>query len=307
MAETNSNREAFIKELPGVQTDAVLAPFTTYKIGGPADFLFEARNEKEIIASVKAAKKFGLPVFILGGGSNLLIPDEGCRGLVVRVKNAGIKTATSLENKKISVGAGTMLGDLTRFFLENSFSGMEWAAGIPGTVGGAIRGNAGAFGGCVSDVVETVTYFDLGESGAGFKKAAKNDCGFGYRDSVFKKRKDWLIVSGEINVHSGNQSEIKRKMDENIAQKISSQPLNYPSAGSVFKNPKDGFSAKMIEECGLKGKRIGNAMISDRHANFIVNLGGATEKEIKKLIALAKEEVFKKFGVSLEEEIEIVE
>jgi len=295
-----------VKNLPEITENKVLAPFTSYKIGGPADFYFEAKNEKDLIRAVAAAKECGLPFFVLGGGSNILVSDKGFRGLVVRTKNSRIVGSKTGQGKTITVGAGARLSDLAGFFFENSMAGMEWAAGIPGTVGGAIRGNAGAMSGSMADIVSRVNFFDVDDLAVGVRFFSKEECCFSYRESIFKKNINLVIVSCEIEGKKDKARDIKKKMGEYLAQKLKGQPYDLPSAGSIFKNPKDMFAAKLIDECGLKGRKIGGAMISDKHANFIINAGGAKSSDVKKLIALVKKQVFKKFNVKLEEEIEIV-
>lgn len=297
------NIEQVKETLPGVVEKKILAPLTTYKIGGPADYYFEAETAEDLAKAVKAAKVLGLPLLILGGGSNILIADEGFRGLAVRVKNSEI---VSGQDGKIAVGAGVRLSDLVRFFCDNSLKGMEWAAGIPGTVGGAVRGNAGAAAGLMADNVRRVDFFDANDPVSGIKSYLFKDCGFSYRESIFKKNRKLVIVSCEVAGEIGRAGDIKKEMDENLARKKESQPYDLPSAGSIFKNPKDMFAAKLIDECGLKGKKIGGAMISNKHANFIINTGGASAADVKELIMLAKKEVFDKFNLELETEIEIV-
>jgi UDP-N-acetylmuramate dehydrogenase len=290
--------------LPGTERNKILAPLTSYKIGGPADYYFKAETAKDLVKAAKAAKDFGLPLLILGGGSNILISDGGFRGLAVRAENREIRSG---REGSITAGAGVRLSDLARFFCSNSLKGMEWAAGIPGTVGGAVRGNAGAGSGSIAATVRRVDFFDINEPERGIGSYSSMDCGFSYRESVFKNKKNLIIVSCELFGEKGRIEDIKKETDACFFKKKESQPLDRPSAGSVFKNPKDMFAAKMIDECGLKGKRIGGAMISEKHANFIVNAGGASASDVKDLIALIKREVLKKFKIELEEEIEIIE
>lgn len=290
-------------DLDGIVFKKMLAPLTAYRIGGPADYYFKAKNAKDLIMAATAAKKNGLPLLILGGGSNVLIGDEGFRGLVVRII---LQEAEMKDGGRIIAGSGLRLSALADLFLENSFTGMEWAAGIPGTVGGAVRGNAGAFLSSMADVTESVDVLDVNDSEAGIKTFSNKDCRFAYRESIFKKNKNLVIVSCEVFGKKGESNTIRAVSEEYLSKKKKSQPLSFPSAGSVFKNPKDMFAAKLIEECGLKGKKIGGAMISPIHANFIVNTGSATADDVKQLIALAKIGVFKKFNLELEEEIEII-
>ena len=237
----------------------------------------------------------------------MLVSDEGFNGLVIKIQN----TKYGVVNGKIMAEAGVPLGQLVNVAKNLGLVGMEWAAGIPGTVGGAVYGNAGAFGKSMKDIASKVEVYDV-KTGK-FKIITNKDCRFSYRESIFKKKKNLIIVSVILKLKNGKKSEIEGMIKEHVDYKIKTQPLNYPSAGSVFKNPKNFYAsfaysaARMIEECGLKGKKIGDAKISEKHANFIVNLGKANEKDIKKLINFIKKEVKKKFGVVLEEEIQLLE
>jgi len=254
-----------------LQKNVSLKKYTTFKIGGPAKYFFVAKNKSDLLKAVQEAKKRRLPVFVLGGGSNVLFPDKGYRGLVIKFQNLKL---SQLVN-----------------------SGLEWAAGIPGTVTGAIWGNAGAFGKSMKDVVKKVEVFDV--KNEKIKILNNKDCRFGYRDSIFKKNHDLIILSAEIKQKKSDPQEIKKC----LAHRRKTQPLSFPSAGSVFKNP-PGFSAgELVEKCGLKGKKIGGAQISDIHSNFIVNLGGAKAQDVLSLIKLVKKTVNKKFKIKLEEEI----
>jgi len=324
------------KLLPGIQKNILLKNFTTFKIGGKAKYFFAAKTKKDLILAIKMAKELKLPFFVLGGGSNLLVGDNTYNGLIIKIQFSKFY----FLNSKIIAEAGTRLGDLVNASVEKSLTGLEWATGIPGTVGGAINGNAGAFGKSMKDVVRTVEVFDIKKlkielplpkeakvkkrtsSSSPFKELGNKDCKFDYKDSIFKKNKNLIILSAKIKIKKGNKDKITEKIKKYLEYKKNTQPLNFPSAGSVFKNPK-GFSvgepgeenkfssssfaaARLIEECGLKGKKIGNAKISEKHANFIVNLGSAQAKDVKKLIKLIKQKVKNKFGVVLKEEIEIL-
>jgi len=278
------------KELSGIKKNISLSKYTTFKIGGKAKYFFAAKTKKDLIKAIVTAKKSKLLFFILGGGSNLLVSDRGFKGLVIKYG----QPLSSYVSK-----------------------GLEWAAGIPGTIQGAVQGNAGAFGKSMKNVVKEVEVFD---TKTGKIKIFKNkDCQFSYRNSIFKKNKNLIILSVKIKTRKSNVKRIRQYLE----YKKKNHPWNYPSAGSVFKNP-IGFSAaelgeennkfsssiltaaRMIEECGLKGKRAGKAEISEKHANFIVNLGGAKAKDVKKLINLAKKSVKKKFKINLEEEIQFL-
>ena len=279
-----------------VKTNEPLAKYTTFKIGGPADFFVEVGEEEKLLKLIKLLKELKLPYFILGGGSNLLVADEGFRGMVIKMSNVKCQ----MSNEKIIVGAGVSLGRLVELASKNSLAGLEFAAGIPGTVGGAVRGNAGAWGQAIGDRVKRVKILTpQGE----IKWIKASDCHFSYRQSRFKKTKE-IILEVELELEKGNKKEIQEKISQNLAKRAT-QPKE-PSAGCIFVNPKPFAAGELIDKCGLKGKRIGDAQISPKHANFIVNLGKAKAAEVIKLIKLIKEKVKEKFGVELEEEISLL-
>jgi UDP-N-acetylmuramate dehydrogenase len=288
------------KFLPSVKRNIPLKNHTAFGIGGSARYFFEAKNKDDLLSVLKTAKRFNLPFFILGGGSNLLVSDKGYKGLVIKILNNKYKI---LEGK-VSAEAGASLGRLVNVSANFGFSGLEWASGIPGTVGGAVFGNAGAFSKSMKDTVKKVEVIDLRT--LKFKTYNLKDCRFNYRESVFKRKNNLIIVSVILKLKKGKKPEIRKKIKEYIGCKKASQPLNHLSAGSVFKNPGKKYAGEMIEACGLKGKTIGKAKISEKHANFIVNLGGASAGNVKKLINLAKKSVKKKFSVSLREEIQFL-
>ena len=305
----------FKKLLPGLKKNVSLKNYTTFKIGGPAKYFFETKNKKDLIKAILVAKSKKLPFFILGGGSNLLVSDEGFRGLVIKI----LFSKSYFLNSQISAEAGTILAELLSATLNTGLTGLEWAAGIPGTVGGAIYGNAGTFKKSMKDITKTVTVLEIKNQKSNIKNLRNKDCKFCYRNSIFKQKKNLIILSATLQLKKGNKLKIEKRIKEYLNYRKETQPLNFPSAGSVFKNPKN-FSAgelgeedkssslsfaaaRLIEECGLKGKRIGNVKISEKHANFIVNLGGGKAKDVKKLINLAKKKIKEKFGITLEEEI----
>jgi len=276
-----------------MKKDQLLAPYTTFKIGGPADWFCEAFSEKELLEAVKFAQEKKLPYFILGGGSNVLVSDLGFRGVVIKMDNG----EWIMDNGKITAGAGITLDKLVNIATENSLSDLEFAAGIHGTLGGAVVGNAGAWQESFGDKVERVKILD--ENGQ-IKWLNHDECQFAYRQSRFKKSKE-IVLEVELNLKRGDKDEIESEMAINL-KKRGGQPKE-PSAGSIFVNPKPQSAGDLIEKCGLKGKQIGEAKISEKHANFIVNLGGAKAQDVLKLIALAREEVKKKFDLNLKTEI----
>jgi len=284
--------------LPAVRKNILLKNHTSFRIGGPAKYFFEARNKDDLLMALKAAKMLNLPFFILGGGSNLLVSDKRFKGLVVKLQD----NKYQIIGNEIAAETGVTLSSLIRTSAKFSLSGLEWASGIPGTVGGAVFGNAGSFGKSMKDVVKSVEVIDT--KTLKFKTYNLKKCRFSYRESLFKKKKNLIIVSVVLKLRKGNKSLIEKKIEKYLNYKKEVQPLNFPSAGSVFKNPGKRNAGELIEACGLKGKKIGKAKISEKHANFIVNLGGASAENVRKLITFAKKSVKKKFSLSLREEIQ---
>jgi len=298
-----------------------LKEYTTFKIGGPARYFFVAKSKEGLKNAILWAKKKKLPFFILGGGSNVLFSDKGFNGLVIKLQN----TQSEIRNTNVIAGAGVPLQKLVLEAAKKGLSGLENLAGIPGTLGGAIWGNAGAFGREIGDLVEEVKVLDVGGSKLEVKKLKNKDCKFGYRDSIFKKKENLIILEATLKLKKGKRKEIEEKMKEILKLRKEKQPLEFPSAGSVFKNvpiekvPKkiqEKFKEKikggilpagvLIEAAGLKGYQIGGAKISEKHANFIVNTGEAKARDVLKLIELIKKRVRKKFKIELKEEIVLV-
>lgn len=319
------------KLLPAVKRNILLKNHTTFRIGGPADFFYEAEKENDLIKAIKICRKLKIPFFVLGGGSNILFSDKGYRGMIIKVHSASGRTKFKVQSFvtgiKVVCGAGVFLAKLVSLSKDKGATGFEWAAGIPGTIGGAIRGNAGAFGGETSRTVKRVWALDAKTLKT---KIFKNkDCQFSYRESFFKKNPAWVILRAEFCLERGEKKEITQKIDYYLRYRRQNHPLEFSSAGSVFKNPEvsnaklKDFLKKfpkmkekikdnkipagfLIEKTGLKGKKIGQAMVSEKHQNFIVNLGGAKAADVKKLIKLIKEKVKKRFGLQLMEEIVIM-
>ncbi|MCX6764114.1 MAG: UDP-N-acetylmuramate dehydrogenase [Candidatus Nealsonbacteria bacterium] len=283
--------------VPKFKKNIKLAPYTTFKIGGAAKYFFTARTKKELIRAIGESKKMKIPVFVLGQGSNLLVADNGFDGLVIKIQNSNFKT----KGLEVFAEAGVSLSKVVNESAEKGLSGLGWARGIYGTVGGAIRGNAGAFGGEIKDVIGEVEAYDAKtEKIRAFKV---NECCFKYRESIFKKRENLIILSAVFKLKKGEKNKIKKDIKGYLDYRIKNHPLDFPSAGSVFKNPPQKSAGELIEKCGLKGKIIGKAQISSKHANFIINLGGAKADDVLNLINLAKRKVKEKFKIELREEI----
>lgn len=311
--------------LPRVKENISLKDYTTFKIGGKTRYFFVARTKDDLIKAIKTAKQLNLPFFILGGGSNILFSDKRFEGLIIKMKNEKLK----IKNCIINAEAGTLLSLLVQKAQQHSLSGLQWAVGIPGTVGGAVYGNASAFKKAIGDLVKQVEVLDF--KNFKIKKLSKKECEFRYKDSIFKHKKNLIIVSVILKLKKGDKKEIKKEMEKFLKIRKETQPLNYPSAGCIFKNLRiqnsklkikkelfERFSelrdfiqkgeipaGYLIDKAGLKGKKIGDAMVSEKHANFIVNLGNAKTKDVQKLIAHIKKKVKKTFGIELKEEITI--
>jgi len=286
--------------LPGVKENIPLAKYTSFKIGGPAKYFFIAKTKEDLITALKVAKENKLKVFILGGGSNVLVSENGFDGLVVKIEISDIKFA----GDKVLVGAGINSSVLAHNVAEKGLSGLEWMAGLPGTIGGAIYGNAYAFGSGTENSVESVEVLDINTHEV--KNFSKEDCLFGVKNSIFKKSKQFVILSSVLKLNKGNTEDIRKKNNEYLKYRQDKHPMNFPSAGSVFVNPDGHNSWQLIHDCGLTGKIIGQAQISEKHSNFIVNLGGAKADDVLELIKLVQKEVKEKFNIKLETEIQII-
>ena len=301
--------------LDKIKNNVNLAPYTTFQIGGPAKFFVLVDSKEELQEAINFAKTNNEPYFILGGGSNLLISDNGFAGLVIKINNQDI----SIEEDVLTTGAGAKLSEVVAWSANAGLSGLEWATGIPGTIGGAVRGNAGAFGGETSANVLTVECFDT-KTGE-FKILDKDECAFFYRTSIFKIDTDKIVWQIKLQLAHGEADKILAQMEEILTKRLSRQPKE-PSAGCVFKNllsaeelaDKLAISDRIrggklacgliVEKLNLKGQQIGGAKISDIHANFIVNANEAKAGDVQALINLVKQEAKDKYNLSLEEEVQ---
>ena len=293
-------KNEIIKELgpERVLLDELMAKHTTFKIGGPVDLFYSARSEEEIVKAVTLARKLNFPYFILGNGSNLLVGDRGFRGLVIKYEAANlIGPAKESSEGKVVVEAGALLSQLVEESLRSGWGGLEFLVGIPGSVGGAVRGNAGAWQKSIADLIYRVKILD--ESGKVIW-LGKSDCRFSYRQSRFKISGE-IILAVELILIKKEKKEIL-KMIEEYTFKRNNQPKE-ASAGCVFINPKPYSAGEMIQQCGLRGKKVNQAQISLSHANFIVNLGKAKAEDVLSLMKTIKEKVKERFGTDLREEI----
>ena len=271
---------------------------TTFKIGGPADIFIKANTQEELQYILEIAKKNNVPVTIIGNGSNVLVKESGIRGIVIKLDLKEI----IIDNNKMYVEAGVLLPKLARVACNNNLEGLESLAGIPGSFGGAIYMNSGAHGVEIGNNIIDITYIN---EDLEIKTIKKENANFSYRKSIFQE-KNWIILSGNIQLKKGKQEEIKKKMEQYLETRIHNQPLNLPNAGSVFKRGENYITAKLIDECGLKGYRIGEAEVSKKHAGFIVNTGNATAEDVLKLIEYIKQKVKEKHNVNLQTEIIIL-
>lgn len=269
---------------------------TTFKIGGSADFFVNIASVEQLKAVIKKANELEIPYFILGKGSNLLVSDDGIEGIVISLSNLNEILVCGDE---IVVGAGVNLAKACTIALENCLKGLEFAYGIPGSVGGALYMNAGAYNGEMSQVVTEALCID---SQGNEQIVPLNQMQLGYRTSIFSKTK-LIIVSVKFKLEKGDNSLIKEKMDDFLCRRKEKQPLEYPSAGSTFKRPKGHFAGALIEKNGLKGMVVGGAMISYKHAGFVINYSDATSKDVKELMKKVKEIVLKSDGIELEPEV----
>ncbi len=317
------------KLLIGLKENVSLKLYTSFKIGGKARYFYIANSQEQIKNALKVSKRLKIPFFILGGGTNILVSDNGFNGLVIKLNNKKL-VFDKKRPQVIFAEAGVSLGRILSLAKRKGLTGLEWAAGIPGTLGGAIRGNAGAFGGSISQVVRKIRLLDIRNQKIKIREIKPEEAKFSYRNSIFKKDKNLVILSAELELKRGDIEKINNKISQYLNYRKRTQPLNFFSSGSIFKNiakksltkdslkkikkllDKDKFyllkqelipAGLLIQICGLKGMKIGQAMVSEKHCNFIVNLGRAKADDVLILISLIKQQVRDKLGIQLEEEI----
>lgn len=270
---------------------------TSFRIGGPADYFVMPKSYEEVAEAIAVCKEEQVPYSIVGNGSNLLVSDAGYRGVVIQIFRE--MSEVQVEGNCIRAQAGASLAKIAAAALDAELAGFEFAAGIPGTLGGACVMNAGAYGGEMRDVLVNVTVLD--ESGK-VVKLEKADLELGYRTSIIA-RKGYIVLGAELELKHGSPDEIRELMNELKEKRISKQPLEYPSAGSTFKRPEGHFAGKLIQDAGLRGFRVGDAMVSEKHCGFVINAGEATATEVNSLMKQVSERVQEQFGVALEPEV----
>ena len=278
---------------------------TTFKIGGPAAFWCTPRDAKQLRRTLQLCRENGVRVYLLGNGSNTLFDDTGFDGAVIDMRglsgmeNSGLDT----DAVRITAGAGQTLGRLCSKAQTLGLTGLEFACGIPGTVGGAVYMNAGAYGNELKDVLESVTFLD---SDLQLRTLPAADLAMGYRTSIFEQNPDWCILSATVVLHRGDGAAVLARMQELLGKRREKQPLEWPSAGSTFKRPQGAFAGKLIEDCGLRGFTVGGAQISEKHCGFVINRGGATCADVVALTEQVRQIVEARTGFVLEREIRVV-
>ncbi len=309
-----------------IKDNIPLAPYTLYKIGGNASFFVEVSNEEDLREALELSASKGVNFFILGAGSNILVNDKGFYGLVIKINMREIHLA---EGGKLAAEGGVSMAQAVLASAKAGLTGFEWAIGVPGTIGGSVRGNAGCFGYEIKDVVESVHVLDFRKSD--FLELTNSECQFGYRDSIFKRNPEWVILSAVLKLQQGEPEKIQENIKRITAERAAKQDIGTKSCGCIFKNiswSRKGVDRNillrlfpellifknssyipasfLIDQAGLKGKRVGRVFISPKHANYFVNDGGATAEEVVMLISIVKDTVKRKFGLLLGEEIQYV-
>ena len=286
-------------DINDIKIDEKLSEYVNFKVGGPADILLIPNSKEQVIKSIKICKENNIPFYLIGNGSNILVRDGGFRGVVLSLKN--VKNIY-VDGEKIEAECGVMLKEVSDKAIENSLTGFEFACGIPGTIGGAVFMNAGAYDGEISKVIESAEVID---ENCNIIRLSREELDFGYRSSLVMK-KGYTVLSAVFKLEKGQVKTIKELIEDLTNKRESKQPLEYPSAGSTFKRPTGYFAGKLIQDAGLKGYSIGGAAVSEKHSVFVINKGTATAKDITDLIKHIQDEVKKQFGVDLHPEVRII-
>ena len=300
MKENMKNKFETILDQDRILMEEPMKKHTTFRLGGPADFFLCPSDVNQIPEIIHICREEGIPWFVLGNGSNLLVSDQGYRGVVIQIyKNMNQIT---VEGTRIYAQAGALLSAVSKKAMEAGLTGMEFASGIPGTLGGAAVMNAGAYGGEMKDILVSVTVLtDEGEQ----KVLKAEELNLGYRTSIIKER-GYIVLDGVLQLQAGNRDAIKTRMEELKVQRVTKQPLEYPSAGSTFKRPEGYFAGKLIEDAGLRGYRVGGAQVSEKHCGFVINTGDETTSDVVQLIHNVQNIIWNKFKVKLEPEVKFL-
>ena len=284
-----------------VYVDEPMSRHTTFRVGGPADFFVTPKAKEEVRDVIRICKEAGMPYYIIGNGSNLLVSDAGYRGVIVQIYKE--MNEVKVEGDLVKAQAGALLSGIAAKALGAELSGFEFASGIPGTIGGACVMNAGAYGGEMKDVLESVTFLD---SDLTERTLPAAELALGYRTSLFEQHPDWCVLSATVRLQPGDSAAILAEMQDYLQRRKDKQPIEWPSAGSTFKRPQGAFAGKLIEDCGLRGFTVGGAQISEKHCGFVINRGGATCADVVSLTDQVKAIVLQKTGYTLEREIRVV-
>ena len=298
--ELDEKLRDYLPDLP-VSAEEPLSKYTSFRIGGPARRMAFPRNAEQLVLLLNFAGECGARPYVLGNGTNVLFPDEGVDRLIINTRDmADIRL---LEGGRVRAGAGASLARTAVFACGQGLAGLEFAHGIPGSVGGAVCMNAGAYGGEMRQVVREATVLFPEE---GIRTLTGEELAFSYRHSLLTDRPDAVVLRAVFALEAGESAAIREKMDELMARRKTSQPLEYPSAGSTFKRPEGYFAAALIDQCGLKGLTVGGAQVSEKHAGFVINRGGATCADVLALMAQVQQRVWEEKGVRLEPEVKVI-
>ncbi|XZH68110.1 UDP-N-acetylmuramate dehydrogenase [Clostridium perfringens] len=282
-----------------ITVDSPMSEHIYFRVGGPADILVTPVNEEQVVNTLKLCREYNVPYFILGNGSNILVKDGGISGVVIKFNKLNKITT---EGNFVTAQSGALLKDVSKAALENNLRGFEFACGIPGSIGGAVFMNAGAYDGEMAHVIKSARVID---ENCNIKNLTKEELELGYRSSIVMK-KGYVVIEATVELESGEYASIKDKIDDLTNRRESKQPLEYPSAGSTFKRPEGYFAGKLIQDSGLKGFSIGGAAVSEKHSGFVINKGGATAKDVLDVIAHVQKTVKENFDVELHTEVRII-
>ena len=282
-----------------ITVDSPMSEHIYFRVGGPADILVTHVNEEQVVNTLKLCREYNVPYFILGNGSNILVKDGGISGVVIKFNKLNKITT---EGNCVTAQSGALLKDVSKAALENNLRGFEFACGIPGSIGGAVFMNAGAYDGDMAHVIKSARVID---ENCNIKNLTKEELELGYRSSIVMK-KGYVVIEATVELESGEYASIKDKIDDLTNRRESKQPLEYPSAGSTFKRPEGYFAGKLIQDSGLKGFSIGGAAVSEKHSGFVINKGGATAKDVLDVIAHVQKTVKENFDVELHTEVRII-
>ncbi|MDK0784528.1 UDP-N-acetylmuramate dehydrogenase [Clostridium perfringens] len=282
-----------------ITVDSPMSEHIYFRVGGPADILVTPVNEEQVVNTLKLCREYNVPYFILGNGSNILVKDGGISGVVIKFNKLNKITT---EGNCVTAQSGALLKDVSKAALENNLRGFEFACGIPGSIGGAVFMNAGAYDREMAHVIKSARVID---ENCNIKNLTKEELELGYRSSIVMK-KGYVVIEATVELESGEYASIKDKIDDLTNRRESKQPLEYPSAGSTFKRPEGYFAGKLIQDSGLKGFSIGGAAVSEKHSGFVINKGGATAKDVLDVIAHVQKTVKENFDVELHTEVRII-